>query len=66
MHDIRSIRENPAVFDAGLTKRGLASMSSQILELDESRRAKILAAETAQAAQNAASKDVGAAKAAGN
>ena len=34
--------------------------------MDEARRAKILAAETAAAAQNAASKDVGAAKARGD
>ncbi|MES2845312.1 MAG: serine--tRNA ligase [Pseudomonadota bacterium] len=66
MHDIRAIRENPAAFDAALSRRGLAPMSREILSIDESRRAKILAAETAQAAQNAASKDVGAAKAAGN
>ena len=41
-------------------------MSSEILALDEARRAKILAAETAQATQNAASKEVGAAKARGD
>ncbi len=66
MHDIRAIRENPAAFDAALARRGLAGMSSEILALDNDRRAKILAAETAQAAQNAASKDVGAAKARGD
>ncbi len=66
MHDIRAIRENPAAFDAALARRGLAGKSSEILALDNDRRAKILAAETAQAAQNAASKDVGAAKARGD
>ncbi len=67
MHDIRAIRENPAAFDAQLTRRpGVAAMSSEILALDESRRTKILAAETAQATQNAASKEVGAAKARGD
>lgn len=67
MHDIRAIRENPAAFDAALTRRsGVAPMSAEILALDEGRRAKILAAETAQAAQNAASKEVGAAKARGD
>ena len=66
MHDIRAIRENPAQFDAALARRGLAPLSSEILSHDEARRAKILAAESAQAAQNAASKEVGAAKAAGN
>lgn len=66
MHDIRAIRETPDAFDAALSRRGLSPISSQILAIDAARRAKILAAETAQAAQNAASKDVGAAKAAGN
>jgi seryl-tRNA synthetase len=66
MHDIRAIRENPAAFDAALGRRGLAPLSPEILALDNDRRAKILAAETAQAAQNAASKEVGAAKARGD
>ena len=66
MHDIRLIREAPEAFDAALGRRGHLPMSESILQLDESRRAKILAAETAQAAQNAASKDVGAAKARGD
>jgi seryl-tRNA synthetase len=66
MHDIRYIRENPAAFDHALSRRGLAAMSSEVLAMDEARRAKILAAETAAAAQNAASKDVGAAKARGD
>lgn len=66
MHDIRAIRENPAAFDAALARRGLAAVSSEILALDNDRRAKILAAETAAAAQNAASKEVGAAKARGD
>ncbi|MDH5452833.1 MAG: serine--tRNA ligase, partial [Paracoccaceae bacterium] len=66
MHDIRAIRDNPADFDAALKKRGLPPMAADILSLDEARRGKIRASETAQAAQNAASKEVGAAKAAGN
>ncbi|SPH17576.1 Serine--tRNA ligase [Defluviimonas aquaemixtae] len=66
MHDIRAIRDNPAQFDAALARRGLSPLSPKILALDEARRAKILAAETAQAAQNAASKEVGAAKAKGD
>nr|WP_309501714.1 serine--tRNA ligase [uncultured Roseovarius sp.] len=67
MHDIRAIRENPAAFDAALTRRpGVSAMSAQILALDEARRAKIAAAEAAQAEQNKAAKEVGAAKASGN
>ena len=66
MHDIRFIRENPAAFDRALSRRGLAPMAAELLAMNEARRAKILAAETAAAAQNAASKDVGAAKARGD
>ncbi|MFN3722779.1 MAG: serine--tRNA ligase [Paracoccaceae bacterium] len=66
MHDIKAIRENPAAFDAALARRGLSAMSSEILALDSDRRAKIVAAETAQAEQNRASKEVGAAKARGD
>ena len=66
MHDIRTIRENPDAFDAQLARRGISAMSSEILAIDTARRAKITAAEEAQAARNAASKDVGKAKAAGD
>ena len=66
MHDIRAIRENPAAFDAALARRGVSAVSSDILALDEKRRACIFAAETAQAEQNASSKDIGKAKASGD
>ncbi|ETA52681.1 serine--tRNA ligase [Ponticoccus alexandrii] len=66
MHDIRAIRDNPAAFDAALSRRGTAPMSSEVLALDEARRAAIHAAETAQADQKRAAKDVGAAKASGD
>lgn len=66
MHDIRVIRDDPAGFDAALARRGLAPMSPEILALDADRRARIAAAETAQADQNKASKEVGAAKARGD
>jgi seryl-tRNA synthetase len=49
-----------------MARRGLSGLSAQVLALDEARRAKILAAETAQAEQNKASKSVGAAKASGD
>ena len=66
MHDIRAIRENPAAFDAALARRGDAALSSSVLALDEQRRAKIQAAEEAQAEQNRAAKAIGAAKAKGD
>ena len=49
MHDIRAIRDNPAAFDAALKRRREEPASDAILALDEARRAKISAAETAQA-----------------
>ncbi|WBU59769.1 serine--tRNA ligase [Paracoccus albus] len=66
MHDIRAIRENPDAFDAALKRRGADAVSAEILSLDEKRRATIKAAEDAQAEQNRASKQVGAAKAKGD
>jgi len=66
MHDIRMIRDNPEAFDAALARLGLSAVSSDILAIDTARRAKITAAEEAKAAQNAASKNVGKAKASGD
>ncbi|MBN9887615.1 serine--tRNA ligase [Salipiger abyssi] len=66
MHDIRAIRETPAAWDAALSRRGLDAQSSSVLAIDEERRAAIHAAETAQAEQNRASKEVGKAKASGD
>jgi len=66
MHDIRAIRENPAALDAALARRGESALSSDVLALDEARRAKIQAAEEAQAEQNKAAKAIGAAKAKGD
>ncbi|MCF6305921.1 MAG: serine--tRNA ligase [Rhodobacteraceae bacterium] len=66
MHDIRTIRDNPAAFDAGLKRRGLPAQAAEILEIDAQRRADIHAAEQALADRNAASKQIGAAKASGD
>lgn len=62
MHDIKSIRDNPQAFDAGLARRGLKPLSASLLAIDERRRAAILASEQAQARRNAASKEIGDAK----
>lgn len=63
MHDIRTIRDNPAGFDAGLARRGLAPISAELLALDERRRAAATALQAALARRNEASKAIGAAKA---
>jgi seryl-tRNA synthetase len=62
MHDIRFIRDNPDAFDHALARRGLPPQAQRLIALDEQRRAKILALETAQARRNAASKEIGEAK----
>ena len=64
MFDIKWIRENPEAFDAGLKKRGLSPLSAELIALDESRRAVVTKLQEAQARRNAASKDIGKAKAA--
>ena len=66
MHDIKAIRENPQAFDAAMRRRGLEGVAAEVLAIDAARRAKITDAEKAQADRNAASKEVGAAKAKGD
>jgi len=65
MHDIRSIRENPAAFDAGLKKRNLAPLSAEILAIDTRRRAAITESESIQARRKALSQQIGMAKRSG-
>ncbi len=64
MFDIKWIRDNAEAFDAGLKKRGLAPVSKTLLELDEARRQHLTRLQEAQARRNAASKEIGKAKAA--
>ena len=66
MHDLKSIRENPDGFDAALARRGLGPQSAEILKLDEERRAHVQKLQDAQATRNAASKEIGKAKASGD
>ncbi len=63
MYDIKWIREHPDAFDRGLNRRGLEPLSKKLIALDEKRRAAITKSEQAQARRNAASKEIGAAKA---
>lgn len=61
MHDLKSIRENPAAFDAALARRGADAVSTEILALDERRRAILSELQEGQARRNEASKAIGAA-----
>ena len=63
MHDIRSIRENPAAFDQGLRNRGMEPLSAQLIALDDQRKSAISALQAATERRNALSKEIGQAKA---
>jgi seryl-tRNA synthetase len=62
--DIKWIRDNPDKFDAKLAARKLPPQSAELIALDEARRAHVTKLQEAQARRNAASKEIGAAKAA--
>ncbi len=64
MFDIKWIRDNPEKFDAKLGARGLPPQAAELIALDEERRAHVTKLQEAQARRNAASKEIGAAKAA--
>ena len=66
MHDIRLIRDNPAAFDAGLARRGVAPVADAILAIDASLRAVQTAMQANQARRNDASKAIGQAMAKGD
>ncbi|MCY4304510.1 MAG: serine--tRNA ligase [Aestuariivita sp.] len=66
MHDIRAIREKPAEFDTALRRRNEKPIAANVLKLDEKRRAAILLAETTQASQKQAAKEIALAKASGD
>ncbi|WP_457094177.1 serine--tRNA ligase [Microvirga sp. P5_D2] len=63
MHDIRSIRENPAAFDKGLLNRGMEPLSARLIALDDARKSAISALQAATERRNAMSKEIGQAKA---
>jgi seryl-tRNA synthetase len=68
MHDIRWIRDNPDAFQERLIARGIAAVEvsatvGRLIELDDGRKAAISKAQALQERRNAASKEIGAAKA---
>ena len=68
MHDIRALRETPEPYVKGWDAKGLsgAELVARILELDGRLRAAQTVWQSAQAERNEASKQIGAAKAAGD
>ena len=65
MHDIRSIRSNPAAFDASMIRRGLPAQSPDILARDQTRRAAQTALQEKQARRNALAREIGQGKRSG-
>ena len=59
MHDLKFIRENAAIFDAAMARRGLPVQSPAILALDEKRRAAQTRAQELQQIRNEKSKQIG-------
>lgn len=65
MHDIKSIRENPTAFDAGMARRNLPAQSSQILAIDAEQRQGMNQLQQLQQRSNQLAKDIGALMATG-
>ena len=62
MHDIKSIRDNPAGFDAGLKRRGLPAAAEEVLALDKALRQAQTDLQDNQTQSNGIAKEIGAAK----
>ena len=62
MHDVRTIRANPAEFDAAMARRGLPPVADSLIALDEARRAAITTGERWQSERKQVSRDFGMAK----
>ena len=65
MLDVKTVRDHPEAFDAGLAKRGLEPYAAAILDIDTRLRACQTELQDMQARRNQASKDIGAAKSRG-
>jgi seryl-tRNA synthetase len=65
MHDIRSVRADPAAFDAAMARRGLPPVAEEILTQDAARRGALQVLQDKQARRNALAKEIGQAKLSG-
>jgi seryl-tRNA synthetase len=63
MHDIKLIRDNPEAFDQAIARRGVAPLSTTLIELDRKRRSAQTEFDELQGKRNTLSKEIGAAKA---
>ena len=66
MLDIRWVRDNPDALDRALQARGAEAAAAHLIALDDDRKAHIAKLQDAQTRRNAASKEIGKAKASGD
>ncbi|MBL1420295.1 MAG: serine--tRNA ligase [Alphaproteobacteria bacterium] len=66
MHDIKWIRENPAAFEAAMSRRKLSGTAERAILLDKARRDHLAGLQELQTQRNEASKAIGKAKASGD
>jgi len=59
MHDIRTVRADPAAFDAAMARRGLPPVTPRLLTRDTERRAVQTALQEKQARRNALAREIG-------
>jgi seryl-tRNA synthetase len=62
MHDIKSIRDDQAAFDAALARRALPPCAAELVAVDDERRAAVARLQTMQADRNALAKRIGEAR----
>ena len=65
MHDIRSVRADPAGFDTAMARRGLSAVSDRLLAWDTERRAALTVLQDKQARRNVIAREVGQGRRAG-
>ena len=65
MHDIRTVRADPAGFDSAMARRGLPAVSDRLLAWDTERRAALTVLQDKQARRNAIAREVGQGRRAG-
>ncbi|WP_249689964.1 serine--tRNA ligase [Stappia sp. WLB 29] len=66
MFDIKWIRDNAAAFDRAMDRRGLEPQAARLIAIDDRRRALVADLQQAQERRNAASREIGKAKASGD
>ena len=66
MFDIKWIKENPEAFDEGMRQRSYSASASELIALDDERKAHVAKLQEAQTNRNALSKEIGVAMGSGD